>query len=114
LSPTTGRPYPLGLELGVITADALQASALDAGVGERDSVSAFVQNRPARFQTAYFRARRDWSSIDLKADTASGYALVCDVYNALLPANPAFGLDDVLHHIEQQPKAAEEKQATTG
>jgi len=96
--------YPRGLEVGAITADALLAAVLDAGPADRDSLSAFVQNRPARFETAYFRARRDWSAIDLTAETAAGYTLVCGLFQALHAADPLFGLEDMVRHIERHPQ----------
>ena len=95
--------YPKGLEIGVVSADALAQADEDAGPDQRGSISAFIQDRPARFQTAYFRARRDWSAMDWRADTAEGFILAREVFEAFHPVDPAFGMEEALDYLDRRP-----------
>ena len=95
--------YPRGLEIGVVSAEALAQADEDAGPDQRGSICAFIQDRPARFQTAYFRARRDWSAMDWRADTAEGFTLAREVFEAFHPVDPAFGMEEALDYLDRRP-----------
>lgn len=95
--------YPAGLEVGVVSAAALAQADEDAGADHRGSVCAFIQDRPARFETAYFRARRDWSAMDWRADTGAGFALAREVFEAFHPVDPAFGMEEALDYLDRRP-----------
>ena len=96
--------YPQGLAVTVATDAALmqaQAAALpaDAGTHPCDVMAA----HPQFFQIASFRARRDWSALDWRADTPSGFLKARAIFEALWAEDAAFDVEQMLFHLEQQP-----------
>jgi spore coat polysaccharide biosynthesis protein SpsF len=95
--------YPQGLAVSVATDAALmqaQAAALpkEAGLHPCDLIAAYPQS----FQTASFRARRDWSALDWRADTPAGFTRAREMFEALWPEDPAFDVEQVLFHLDRQ------------
>lgn len=95
--------YPKGMEIGVVLGEALAQADEDAGPDQRSTICAFIQDRPARFETAYFRARRDWSSMDWRANSAEGFTLAREVFEAFHPVDPAFGMEEALDYLDRRP-----------
>jgi spore coat polysaccharide biosynthesis protein SpsF len=99
--------YPQGLAVTVATDAALmqaQAEALpeDAGLHPCDVIAA----RPQYFQTASFRARRDWSALDWRADTPAGFTKARETFEALWPEDAMFDVEQVLFHLDEQTQSA--------
>jgi spore coat polysaccharide biosynthesis protein SpsF len=90
--------FPKGLEVEVARVDALTdaAEGLDLASAETTSPLAVLRGRPDRYPHARLAARRDWSRLDLRVKTHPDLAFARAVYAALYPADPAFGMEDVL------------------
>ncbi len=95
------RTYPAGLEVEVITANALRVAAAEArDPMARVSPTAAIRNAPERYSQAHLKARRDWSRLDWRVKTAADLAFARTIYDALHPVDPDFGMTDVLDLVE--------------
>ena len=95
------RTFPAGLEIEVITANALRMSAAEARDPQaRISPTAAIRNAPDRFSQAHLKARRDWSALDWRVKTAADLAFARSIYDALHPVDPDFCMNDVLDLVE--------------
>lgn len=94
--------FPKGLEVEVATLAALTAAAAEADPATAAAASpmALIRARPDRFPQAHCRARRDFSALDWRVKTPADFAFARGVYDALHPADPAFGMQDVLDIIQ--------------
>lgn len=97
------RTYPAGLEVEVISAQALRTAAAE----ERDplariSPTAAIRNQPSRFRHAHLRAVRDWSALDWRVKTPADLAFARSIYDALHPVDPGFRMGDVLDLVESK------------
>jgi spore coat polysaccharide biosynthesis protein SpsF (cytidylyltransferase family) len=63
---------------------------------------ALIAGRPQYFQTASFRARRDWSALDWRADTPDGFIKARETFEALWPDDAMFDVEQVLFHLDRQ------------
>ncbi len=89
--------YPAGLEVEVVTMAALaEVAAEPRETLARVSPTAAIRARPDRYRQASFRHARDLSGFDWRVKTAADLAFARSVYAALHPADPDFGLEDVL------------------
>lgn len=103
--------YPKGLEVEVLSAAALAASAAEAQDDERACAARFVRGRPERFDIANFKARRDWSIYDWTVRDAAGFAFVREVFETLYPTCADFGVEDALDFIDRRPDLGEARSA---
>ncbi|MBC6983664.1 cytidylyltransferase domain-containing protein [Caulobacter sp. 17J80-11] len=96
-SNTLERTYPDGLDVEVVTANAL-AQAVDEATEpfEREHVTPFFYRRPDRFRIVQMTQDRDLADRRWTVDTAEDFAFVEQVYAALFEADPGFGQDAVL------------------
>ena len=95
------RTYPAGMEVEVIAAAALRAAAGEARDPlARISPTAAIRAQPLRFSQAHLKARRDWSHLDWRVKTPADLAFARSIYDALHPADPDFGMGDVLDLVE--------------
>ncbi|MBO9710357.1 MAG: NTP transferase domain-containing protein [Caulobacter sp.] len=95
------RTYPAGLEVEVVTVEALRIAAAEA----RDplaliSPTAAIRGRPDRFSQAHLKTHRDWSHYDWRVKTPADLAFARSIYDALYPADPGFTMSDVLDLVE--------------
>src|SRR5690349_21413952 len=91
------RTFPAGLEVEVVTVEALRVAAAEV----RDplamiSPTAAIRARPDRFRQAHLKAHRDWSHYDWRVKTPADLAFARSIYDALYPADPGFSMHDVL------------------
>ena len=104
---TVRRTYARGLEVEVITAEALRIAALEATeVSERQDVAAFIRRQPERFAQAHMVQPADESGLNWKVDSCAGFAMARGVYEALYPETPAFTLRDVRDLLASRPDIA--------
>lgn len=94
--------YPRGLGVNVISDAALLSADSQAEGEDRADPCAFIRDC-AEFQHAWFRARRDWSAMDWRADTPPGFAIAREAFEALTVADPAFGLEETLDWLDHRP-----------
>lgn len=89
--------YPAGLEVEVVSMSALAAVAAEPRETlARVSPTAAIRAQPDRFRQTSFTGRRDLSHLDWRVKTAADMAFARSVYAALYPADPDFGMEDVL------------------
>ncbi len=99
---------PDGLDAEVFTVEALATAWREArDPFEREHVVPFIVRRPERFTTANWEWSSDISRLRWTVDEPEDFAFVTQVYEALYPAKPDFGFEDVLALLKQQPELAE-------
>jgi spore coat polysaccharide biosynthesis protein SpsF len=96
------RSFPRGLEVEVVTVEALAAAAAEMSdrAAAQSSPLGWVRRQPDRFPQAHLTASRDWSALDWRVKTPADLAFARGVYDALYPADPAFGMEDVLDVLQ--------------
>lgn len=107
LHPAT---FPDGNDVEVMTAAALEAAWREARRPlEREHTTPFLWENPDRFHigNVEWEIGLDYSmthrwTIDYEED----YQFISSVYDALYPANPAFGLADILKYLAENPQVA--------
>jgi len=94
--------FPKGLEVEVASVRTLVAAAAEAEPEDARTASPFglVRRRPDLFDQAHCRAGRDWSHLDWRVKTPADFAFARAVYDALHPADPGFGMHDVLDVLQ--------------
>jgi spore coat polysaccharide biosynthesis protein SpsF len=90
--------FPRGLEVEVVTSEALARTTAetDEATAAGTSPLAQIRARPERYPQAHVLARRDLSHLDWRVKTPADFAFARGVYDALHPADPGFSMDDVL------------------
>ncbi len=101
------RTYPHGLDVEVMTFEALEAAWREAELpGEREHVTRFIYDRPERFQLGRLTRAPSLAAQRWTVDYAEDYALVRAVYEALYPGKPNFTSADVLGFLAGHPEIA--------
>ena len=102
-SNTAGATFPKGLDVEVCRTEVLDAAWWQASSAyDREHVTPFIYTRPNRFRIE--RVTRDpplrfrWT-----VDTQEDFAFAYDVYAALYPHKPDFGIDDILGWQAEHP-----------
>lgn len=96
------KTFPRGLEVEVVTAQALASAAAetDPETAARTSPLAQIRSLPDRYPQAHVLARRDLSALDWRVKTPADFAFARGVYDALHAADPAFSMQDVLDVLQ--------------
>ncbi|MBX3480487.1 MAG: glycosyltransferase family protein [Caulobacter sp.] len=98
------RTFPKGLDIEVMTADALRrAGELATSDEEREHVTWGIYNRPETFRLAYHSQAADEGEVRWTVDRPDDYAFAAAVYDALYPANRAFTSDAVRAFVRGRP-----------
>jgi spore coat polysaccharide biosynthesis protein SpsF len=99
--------YPQGLDVEVITAEALRRVGREATApDEREHVTWRVRQRPQDFKVAALRPATDEREVRWTVDLPDDYAFVAAVYEALYPENPDFTSADVRALLARRPELA--------
>jgi spore coat polysaccharide biosynthesis protein SpsF len=102
LQPT----YPLGLDVEVVSAAALeQAWAESTDVFDREHVTSYIRRHPRRFRLGSVELDRDLSHLRWTIDTEADLAFARIVYRSFRD-RPMFFMDDILALLERDPRAA--------
>lgn len=99
--------YPDGLDVEVVTAEALRTiAALTTDPAEREHVTLGIYRRPERFTIVNVAdpTGTDHSDLRWTVDSAEDFAFVEQVYALLFPTLPDFEYDDVLRLFQDQPE----------
>ncbi len=82
----------------------------------REHVSLYMWTHPAEFSvlTLSNDLTEEQRQLEMSVDTADDLALVSRVFEALYPANPAFGLPDVLDLLDRRPELRAMSQPRAG
>jgi spore coat polysaccharide biosynthesis protein SpsF len=101
------RTFPKGLDVEVMTADALRAAAARAeSAEEHEHVTWALHRRPDLYRQAYLSQAAEEGEVRWTVDFPHDYDFVCAVYDALYPANPGFTSDDVRRLLRGRPDLA--------
>ncbi|HWE44720.1 MAG TPA: glycosyltransferase family protein [Caulobacteraceae bacterium] len=88
--------FPRGLDVEVMTAQALRVAASEAAdPAEREHVTMFLYRRPERFSIGRLVGAEDLSRLRWTVDTPADFAFVERVYARLYPDKPDFTSDDI-------------------
>jgi spore coat polysaccharide biosynthesis protein SpsF len=101
------RSYPEGLEVEVMTAEAVLAAAEGArDPGDREHVTPFIRRHPGRFTQAHLTREPDLSGLRWTVDRPEDFAFVRAVFQRLHPVDPGFGVEEVLELLAERPDLA--------
>lgn len=100
------RTFPLGMETQVFATQVLADVARRTSEAEdREHVSLYIYRHPELYSLRNHPAPPPFQSdLRLTLDTPADYELIRRVYETLYPANPEFGLADILTLMECQPE----------
>lgn len=107
LSNTMVATYPDGLDVEVVTAQALrQIASVNIDVAEREHVTLGIYRRPEQFNVGNVvdPIGRDHSDLRWTVDTPEDFEFVTRIYAQLFPQNPGFDYDDVLALLAHRPE----------
>jgi spore coat polysaccharide biosynthesis protein SpsF len=100
--------YPDGLDAEIARTSVLhQIAAEPRTQAEREHVTLAIHRNPQRFRLHGITGTPDLSSLRWTVDEPRDLAFVTAIYEALYPANPAFGTDDILRLLRQRPGLAQ-------
>jgi spore coat polysaccharide biosynthesis protein SpsF len=98
------RTFPKGLDIEVMTADALRAAAARAETPEEhEHVTWALHRRGDLYRQAFFSQAADEGDVRWTVDTPDDFAFVEAVYEGLYPASPAFTSEDVRTFVRGRP-----------
>jgi len=100
--------WPDGLDVEVVTRDALDQARREAGTSfEREHVTWFIHQRPGRFRIGNLARDEDRSDLRWTVDEPEDLELVRRIHDALYdPDNPVFGTEDILALLQRRPELA--------
>jgi spore coat polysaccharide biosynthesis protein SpsF len=104
-----GETFPAGLDVEVFSTELLTTvESLTDDPRDREHVSIYIYEHPEQFRCLGIEASGSRRRPDLRVciDTAEDLEVVGAVYEALWPANPAFGIDDVIAFLDRHPELA--------
>lgn len=102
--------YPIGLAAQVFPTRVLaEVADLTQDPADREHVSLYIYEHPERYALHNVESGlpEKYRHYRLTVDTAEDFALVTAIFEALYPANPAFGLSDVLAYLDAHPALLE-------
>jgi spore coat polysaccharide biosynthesis protein SpsF len=103
-APRSGRTYPDGMDVEVLTAQTLAClDALAGDAADREHVTLRLHRAP--FRTAVVDLGEDAGEVRITVDYQSDLDRVRAIFEDLYPRSPAFGLRDVLDWLGAQPPA---------
>lgn len=107
-SNTITPTFPDGLDVEVFTFKALEEAFQEAQLpSEREHVTPFIYKRPHRYKLGCLTFEEDLSYLRWTVDEPVDLNFVREVYQALYPGNPSFGMLDVLELLKRRPDLAE-------
>lgn len=103
------RAYPRGLDVRVFpTAVLAEVNRLTSDQADHEHVSIYIKDHPERYRVHWLPPELppEVLALRLTVDTPEDFALVSRVFEALYPANPAFGLAEVAAYLAAHPEVA--------
>lgn len=102
------RRYPKGLDVEVIDVDALRLANKQAVEPyDREHVTSYFYRHPERFRIGQLRNPLDLGDLRWTVDYPQDLEFVRQVFAALYPSQPAFGMADVLELLRRQPQLSQ-------
>lgn len=104
-SNTLERSYPDGLDVEVVTIEALEAAWRECRDAEqREHVTAFLYAEPGRFKLGNVDNSEDQSCYRLTVDYPEDLAVVRSVFDTLYASDPGFSCADMVALLERRPE----------
>jgi spore coat polysaccharide biosynthesis protein SpsF len=101
------RTFPKGLDVEVMTANALRdAAARAASAEEREHVTWALHRRPDLYRQAFLSQSAEEGDVRWTVDFPADLAFVQAVYDGLYSTKPAFTSDDVRAFVRSRPELA--------
>jgi spore coat polysaccharide biosynthesis protein SpsF len=100
------RTYPRGMDVQVFPTTVLEEVArLTGDQADREHVSLYIYEHPERFRLLNVESGlpREAAELRLTVDAPEDFELIKAIYEALYPADPAFGLREILALFAQRP-----------
>jgi spore coat polysaccharide biosynthesis protein SpsF len=100
------RTYPHGYDVQIVSRRALEIADKEAEApAEREHVLPFVNSQPGRFAATHVVSEDSpCTDIRITLDYPEDLTLIRGIYEALYPANPDFGLKEILDLRAKQPE----------
>jgi spore coat polysaccharide biosynthesis protein SpsF len=103
-SNSVERTFPDGLDVEVMTFEALARMWRDAGKpSEREHVTPYLYNHPEQFRIGKVTQAHDQSRMRWTVDEPADFEMITRIYEALYPLNASFGMTDVLDFLALNP-----------
>jgi spore coat polysaccharide biosynthesis protein SpsF len=100
--------WPDGQDVEVLRASALLRAFAEARLAsEREHVTPYIYNHSEAFRIEHVKGARDLSALRWTVDEPLDLAMVREIYAALYPTNPEFGLDDILALLARRPELSD-------
>jgi spore coat polysaccharide biosynthesis protein SpsF len=100
--------FPRGLDVEVLSFDALERSHLQAANHEhREHVTLFVYQNEAIFGKVSYSIEEDYSKYRFTLDTIEDWQLISSIFEHLYRPEYAICYKDIIHLLEQYPELAE-------
>lgn len=99
---TITKGYPLGMNIEVISKNALEQAYLKASLAaEKEHVTPFIRNRPNIFKL-FTLEEKNVINARLTIDTPQDYTLICTIFDFLSKDNPAFGIQEIKTLLQEK------------
>lgn len=102
--------HPIGLAVQVFATRVLEETARSTqDPADREHVSLYIYEHPEKFTLKNVESGlpEKYRSYRLTVDTPEDFTVVSAVFEALYPANPAFGLQEILNFLDGKPELLE-------
>lgn len=96
--------FPLGMDVQVFSTDLLEIADKEGVTPpDREHVSWYFIRNPERFRLLNLPAPPSlyWPELRLTLDEADDYRLILAVFEALYPASPVFGLNEIVAYLKK-------------
>jgi spore coat polysaccharide biosynthesis protein SpsF len=103
------RTFPLGMDIQVFPTSVLaDAASRTNDPAHREHVSLYIYRTPERYRLHNVAAAPAYRRPDLRLtlDTEADYLVISEIYDALYPSNPEFGLDAIIGFLDARPDVA--------
>lgn len=101
------RTHPRGMDVQVFPTKVLaRVAELTNEPSDREHVSIYIYTHPERFRLHNVTSSLSPEDADLRltVDTPDDFKLVSEIFQRLYPANPRFGLSDILRLMREHPE----------
>lgn len=99
------RSYPIGLDMEVFSFACLKEAWKEATLpSQREHVTLFIQDNPARYKIGHFKNDKNLSHHRWTVDEPADFEFVKRVYESLYESNPRFTTEDILTLLKTNPE----------
>ncbi|PKL66556.1 MAG: acylneuraminate cytidylyltransferase [Methanobacteriales archaeon HGW-Methanobacteriales-1] len=103
-SNTTLRTFPVGLDVEVVSFEALKTCYYNADTDlEKEHVTSYIHHNLSHFKTDNLISNEDMSQVRITLDTEEDYTLLCAVFDYLYEENELFKYYDIISLFKDKP-----------